>query len=168
MRSGFVARVDTRITERLGVRERGAKRVSAWAEPRFIALETIALALAPRLRMRDRTLLLGAPLLAGLIGHGLKRLFPRERPAKHRFTPQGNESFPSTHAAHSTALLLATARVARRHGAGRWVYVPASAIATVIGIERIRGAAHWPTDVLAGWLLGATAATCAIAATESR
>jgi membrane-associated phospholipid phosphatase len=168
MGSGFIARVDTRITETLGVRERGANRVSVWAEPRFIALEAIGLALFPRLRTRDRALLIGAPLLAGVVGHGLKKLFPRDRPAKHRFTPQGNESFPSTHAAHSAALLLATARVARRHGAGHWVYVPASAIATVIGIERIRGAAHWPTDVLAGWLLGAAAATCAMAATEGR
>ncbi|MBV9945841.1 MAG: phosphatase PAP2 family protein [Myxococcales bacterium] len=161
MKTGWIARTDERLAAIVGIRERGANRVSVLAEPRFIALEALGLALVPRLRPAERVAMLAAPLLAGLVGHAAKRLLPRDRPAKHRFEPKGDQSFPSTHAAHATALLLVAAAVGRRHGAGIWVYAAALGLAGVVGMERIRAAAHWPTDVLGGAALGMAAAGAA-------
>ncbi|HEX4445469.1 MAG TPA: phosphatase PAP2 family protein [Polyangiaceae bacterium] len=163
MDSGIIAAIDERLAVVAGVHEHSAKRISALVEPRFIALEALGLAMLPRLRPRERSMLIAAPLMAALGGHALKLLFPRERPDKTRFTPTGGQSFPSTHAANSMALLLAAARVTRAHGAGYWVYLAASGLGAVIGVARIRAAAHWPTDVLAGICLGTAAAGCAAA-----
>jgi membrane-associated phospholipid phosphatase len=166
MRTGAIACVDDRVLAFVGVGERGAKELSIPGEPRFVALEAIALGALPGLRPGERAMIVGAPLLAGAIGHALKRLFPRDRPSKTRFDPKGCESFPSTHVAHTTALLLAGAEVARRHGAGILPYAAAGAGALVIATARIRAAAHWPTDVLAGLVLGATAAAAAAIASR--
>jgi len=161
VRRGAARDLDASWTARIGVRERGSDRVSVFAEPRFVAGEAVALATLAPIRPRERLAVLLAPLVAGALGGALKRLVPRERPAKHRFDPKGGQSFPSTHAAGTTALGLVTASVARRHDAGAWCFAPALAVGALIGVERIRGAAHWPSDVLAGWLLGIVGATTA-------
>jgi membrane-associated phospholipid phosphatase len=165
---GLVATVDEWVVERIGIRARTSDRIAVIAEPRFVALEAIGLAALPGLRPRERVMLLVAPVLSGLVGHALKRAFPRERPSKTRFTPQGGESFPSTHAANGTALLLAAARVAAGHGMGGWVYAVAGTSAALIAVARIRGGAHWPTDVLAGTFIGVTAAASAAALAGDR
>lgn len=153
--------LDEAWTARVGVRERGIAQLSILAEPRSIAIETAALALLPGLHRRERGLLIGAPLLAGMVGHMLKRLVPRDRPTKSRFAPKGDESFPSTHAANATALALAAAHVARCHGKGNWTFAAAAAAAALVGVARIRVAAHWPSDVIGGALLGLASADAA-------
>jgi undecaprenyl-diphosphatase len=57
-------------------------------------------------------------------------------------------SFPSGHAARAFAGALAASRV---FPAGQVVWWP---LAVAIGISRIYVGAHWPSDVLAGALLG--------------
>jgi membrane-associated phospholipid phosphatase len=143
---------------RLGLAERSAIGVSYFAEPRIIAIETLAVALVAPLRVRERLAIVLAPALAGLAGACLKRWLPRERPNKARFAPSGDESFPSDHTALSAALALSAARAARGHGAGTWAYALAAGAAGLIGAERVRAAAHWPSDVLAGAILGTMAA----------
>jgi membrane-associated phospholipid phosphatase len=153
--------LDRRWAGRIGAGKGFADRLSYLAQPGMIVLETAAAALLPGLRRNERAAIISAPLLAGLVGHALKLLVPRDRPGLARFSPQGDQSFPSTHAAHATALALAGARAARRHGARPWVHAAAGAVIATIGLARIRASAHWPTDVLAGSLLGVAAAGAA-------
>jgi undecaprenyl-diphosphatase len=55
-----------------------------------------------------------------------------------------------------------------RHGAGRAVRHTAAAVAAVsvagVGLTRIWLGVHWATDVIGGWLLGATLVALAVAA----
>jgi undecaprenyl-diphosphatase len=156
--AGKTRQADERWVLYLGLGERSAADVSWFAEPRTVALETVALALLPRWRLRERWSIASAPLLAGLAGACLKLWLPRERPNKTRFAPTGDESFPSDHTALAAALVLSVAGAARAHGAGPWVYAVGAAAAALIGVERVRAAAHWPSDVLAGAVLGTMAA----------
>ena len=148
--------LDRHLVVPIGVKERGSARASYFAEPLRLLVEAgVIAALVPGLARRERAMLVAAPLTAVAAGEGLKWLVPRERPNKDRFTPQGGKSFPSTHAACATAFALAAAAVAHRHGAGgRWTYGAALVLGTWIGVERVRDAAHWPTDALAGIALG--------------
>lgn len=149
-------RLDRELVVHTGVKERGSARASYFAEPLRVVVEATAVAvLVPRLAPRERAMLVAAPLVAVAVGEVLKRLVPRERPNKDRFSPQGGKSFPSTHAACATAFALAGAAVARRHGVGgTWTYGAALALGAWIGVERVRDAAHWPSDALAGVALG--------------
>ncbi len=128
VRRGAFGRADSRWSARVGVPECDGHRLAPLAEPRSIALEALALA--------------------------LKELVPRARPAKHRFEPNGDQSFPSTHTANATALATALAAIGARRTRTLWPFLPSLAVGLALGKERIRGAAHWPTDVAAGLLLG--------------
>ena len=65
--------------------------------------------------------------------------------------PPGDASFPSGH----TAASFAAAFALRQSGSRLWK--PAMALAAVIALSRLYLYVHWPTDVLAGALLGAAA-----------
>jgi membrane-associated phospholipid phosphatase len=146
---------------RVGTGQGGGDHLSRLAQPRNGLFETLLIASLPRLRLQQRAEILAAPVLAGLLGHALKLLVPRERPGKARFSPEGDQSFPSTHAAHAAALSFAVARVARDHGSGRWTPAAAAAVTCLIALARLRASAHWPTDVAAGALAGIAAAQVA-------
>ena len=60
-------------------------------------------------------------------------------------------SFPSGHSTNAATMFGSLAVNLRR----RWVTVIAIIIAVLTGLSRIVVGAHYPTDVLAGWLLGA-------------
>jgi len=64
----------------------------------------------------------------------------------------GETSFglPSGHAMNSTVFFGALGREIRQ----KWAYWAAGVLAFLVGLSRIYLAAHFPTDVLAGWLLG--------------
>jgi membrane-associated phospholipid phosphatase len=92
------------------------------------------------------------PLLWGLM-HGLL-LAPRPTDAFVLVTSNG---FPSGHTSNATAAgLVAVLLVWPRAGrVGRAVTVAAAAaVAVFIGLTRVALLAHWPADVLGGWLLG--------------
>lgn len=86
------------------------------------------------------------------LGH---RLIPHSRPLDGFVQVQTN-SFPSGHTSNAAAaalvvVLLTWPRLRRR---GRLVTVlAAAAFALVIGVTRVALLAHWPADVLGGWLL---------------
>lgn len=81
-----------------------------------------------------------------LVVEGLKRATFRARPdGEHR---RSNASFPSSHAANAFAVAAVIARRWRRSG------VVALLLAAVVGWSRLYLNRHWPSDVLAGAVLG--------------
>lgn len=103
-----------------------------------------------------------------------KQLVGRVRPdLAVRLVSDSEASFPSGHAADSTALFVAfgvvVAAVLFRRPLARVVTVAVALIASaMVGLSRLVLAAHWPTDVIAGWavglLIGVTISTIAVLA----
>ena len=93
---------------------------------------------------------------------GIKELVARARPpASSAFVDAAGHAFPSAHAASSVALygLLAVFLVRRVHGRARAAAIAVTAAGLgVIGLTRIYLGAHYPSDVVAGWLVGALVA----------
>ncbi|PXW28003.1 UNVERIFIED_CONTAM: undecaprenyl-diphosphatase [Williamsia faeni] len=119
---------------------------------------TVAFAIGRKWRL---ALFVGLGSAAGsLLMVFLKELFGRERPPMpERMIDLSSHSFPSGHAMCSTivyglvavALYQASSWV-RSHV---WVLLFAPLLALSIGISRVYLGAHWMTDVVAGWILGA-------------
>ena len=111
---------------------------------------------------RWRAVLLLAVSLPGglLLNSALKHGFDRPRPELvARLAEVQTASFPSGHAMLSAigfltlgALLAAGAR-RRRHRA--YILTAAVLLTLLVGGSRVWLGVHWPTDVLAGWCLGA-------------
>ena len=95
-----------------------------------------------------------------LLSSGLKGLFDRPRPD---LVPHAVEvytmSFPSGHATLSAVTYLTLgALLARVHPQRRvraYLLGVAVLLAVLIGASRVYLGVHWPTDVLAGWCVGA-------------
>ena len=95
-----------------------------------------------------------------LLSSGLKGLFDRPRPD---LVPHAVEvytmSFPSGHATLSAVTYLTLgallARVQPRRRVKAYLLSVAVLLAVLIGASRVYLGVHWPTDVLAGWCVGA-------------
>ena len=155
------SRLDGRWSTRIGNGKPLALDLSHASSPKVGFFEALVVSALPGLRRPERAATLAAPLLAGLLGHALKRLVPRRRPGWAGWSANGRQSFPSTHTAHAASLAFIGARVARRHGAGVWADAAAAGIVALVALARLRAKAHWPTDVLAGALLGIASARAA-------
>lgn len=98
-----------------------------------------------------------------ILSTALKALFDRPRPDLPALTQVFTSSFPSGHATVSAVVfltigvLLAEASDRRRL---RLFYLGVAVFLTlVVGLSRIYLGVHYPTDVIAGWLLGSAWAT---------
>jgi undecaprenyl-diphosphatase len=104
-----------------------------------------------------------AVAVAAVVSTVVKLLAGRARPpASGWLTPDASgNSFPSGHTTVATAgyLGLAVGAAALLHStAARAVTIAAGAVmAVVIGWTRVELGVHWPTDVLAGWIVGVAA-----------
>lgn len=91
----------------------------------------------------------------------IKLLTDRARPPAALATEHfGGLAFPSGHATQATAvfgmLAVVFASVASTWRTKVIVWAAAVLMALVVGVSRLYLGAHWLTDVLGGWALGAT------------
>jgi membrane-associated phospholipid phosphatase len=100
---------------------------------------------------------LGLGLSTWALIEGIKPLVARARPDLWpRIIPEADFSFPSGHALASATLfpLLAWSVARARPDRARQAYALAIALALFVSFGRLYLGVHWPTDVLAGWLIG--------------
>jgi undecaprenyl-diphosphatase len=105
-----------------------------------------------------------------------KRIVSRERPdivsTAGNYTKPESASFPSGHAscsmAFALALLLAMKRIQTPFKWQLLAWPLLVGFGIGIGITRLYLGVHWPTDIIAGWALGAACALGAFFLTETR
>jgi undecaprenyl-diphosphatase len=108
----------------------------------------------------DTLVLLASVLGATMLSESLKFGYSRPRPdlVAHAVETLGS-SFPSGHATLSAATYLTIgallAHAQERPGVKSYIHVTAILLALLIGVSRVYLGVHWPTDVLAGWCVGA-------------
>ncbi|MDO9432517.1 MAG: phosphatase PAP2 family protein [Pseudomonadota bacterium] len=117
-------------------------------------------------RRREALIFAGTVILAYASSEVLKAFYDRDRPM---LVAHGSivysQSFPSGHstAAAATFLTLATvlASFESRRRTKALIYALAITAMIAVGVSRVYLGVHWPTDVLAGWALGASWALAA-------
>lgn len=128
-----------------------------------VLILVVAAAVAYLLLMRKPTsaaLVLCSTGTGALLSEGLKLGFSRPRPdlVAHLAEVQ-SASFPSGHAMLSAVTYLTLgallARIQTRREAKIFVLTCALVLTVMVGLSRVYLGVHWPTDVLAGWSLGA-------------
>lgn len=115
---------------------------------------------------REAVAWIGTGLTTVVVIEVLKALVMRPRPALWpRLVLQGGSSFPSGHAIASAAFYPLLAWLLTRRHPRLLPAALAAAVATAlfVGLGRLYLGLHWPTDVLAGWILGAAQALTVIA-----
>lgn len=121
----------------------------------------VAIGMLLILRKRLSALLLVVGLAGGVgLSEGLKALFERERPpAVYQAVETLNASFPSGHALLSTVFYLSVAvmmtRAFPRKRLKAYVLGVGMVFALMVGLTRVYLGAHWASDVMAGWCVGA-------------
>jgi undecaprenyl-diphosphatase len=151
--------------------ELAMRDVTALGSTSVLALVTLAaLGYLVILRRWGTALMLACAVAGGLAAsHALKLLIERPRPD---LVPHGvpvlTLSFPSGHATMSAVVyltlgaLLASLQPSRR--AAVYLLAVAVLLTVLVGFSRVYLGVHWPSDVLAGWALGAAwAAACLLA-----
>ena len=128
----------------------------------FIWLFTIAVAGFCALTRRWRVMIvfLSAIVGASVLDALLKLSFHRARPEiVPHLTMVDNASFPSGHAMISAATYLTVgamlARAQRSGGVRIYLLTIFIAVTILIGLSRLYLGVHWPSDVFAGWSVGA-------------
>lgn len=120
--------------------------------------------------MRSAALLVAISVLGGtLLSTALKIGYDRPRPDLTHMTHQFTASFPSGHAMLSAVTFLTLgallARLAPTRNLRIFSICAALFLTLIVGISRLYLGVHFPSDVLAGWCLGAAwALLCSSAA----
>jgi len=126
-------------------------------------LVTVALGLAVWLgvghRRREALLVAGTTLGALILSPVLKDIIERVRPGDEHLVLVNSWAYPSGHSLTSTAVIgvLTTLAASRAPSRAARAAVAAAGVCLVVavGVSRVYLGVHWPTDVLAGWLIGA-------------
>ena len=114
--------------------------------------------------VRTAVFVIVAVSIGASLGSWLKTIFLRPRPdVVPHLVDVSNTSFPSGHAMNSAIVFLTLATLIARTQPDRPVriYIQGAAIvlSLLIGVSRIYLGVHWPSDVVAGWCVGALWAT---------
>ncbi len=126
----------------------------------FLMTAAVAVFMLLTGRRRTAQLVVVSIVTGALLNTGLKLAFARPRPdlVPHDVAVY-TLSFPSGHALLSATVYLTLAALLARTQPGLRVKVFVIAVAVtltlLIGVSRVYLGVHWPTDVLAGWTLGA-------------
>lgn len=137
-----------------------ARGLSAVGEPTVIAPLTLLVTLLLLARRHWR----GAATFAVDVGGAavldlvLKHVFARPRPTLFpHLVPETTFSFPSGHAVGDLAFYLALALLLRDTPSRRWSWLGLVGVvlALLIGASRPYLQVHYPSDIVAGWALGA-------------
>ena len=126
----------------------------------FFGGESVYIALLPLLYWcidEKKGVRIGAAILiSAWINISLKFLFNQPRPFFEAYDPslgiitERLGGLPSGHAQNTLVLFIIIASWIKK----KWAYICASAFCLLIGFSRIYLGVHFPTDVLAGWILG--------------
>ena len=117
-------------------------------------------------RFRALVFVLAATIGGLVVSQFLKSLFDRPRPAIVPHLSQAmSSSFPSGHSMMSAVVYLTLGTllgtVVRGRKVQAYFLVVALLLSGLVGISRVYMGVHYPTDVLAGWMMGlAWAALC--------
>lgn len=129
--------------------------------PRSLIAAGFVMMLMLRRMLRPASYILYVALgIAALNAWALKPLLARARPdiIDHLIVVEPSFSLPSGHAANSAAVYASIALIASvlwwRKRQRRMIWSGAWALIFLIGLSRIWLGVHWPSDVIAGWLLG--------------
>jgi undecaprenyl-diphosphatase len=149
--------------------EDAARDVTALGSFVVLAFLVIVVAVHLMLAGRPRTgwFVVGAATGGLIISTILKNVFDRPRPDLTGITRVYTASFPSGHATSSAVVyltigaLLAATVTRRSH---KVFYLGVAVFLTlIVGVSRVYLGVHYPSDVLAGWLIGAGwAMTCVL------
>ncbi len=130
---------------------------------RAIWLALAALFLVWKKELRTAAVLVVLPVLAGVTSDLLKVIFGRARPdLVSQLDHASSMSMPSGHATGAMAIFLTIALLVPV-GSAKLRILIALTLALLVGLSRPMLGVHWPTDVLAGWLLGLGYALLALA-----
>ncbi len=141
--------------------EEAARDVTALGSFTVLGFVVFVVAVSLMLAGRARTgwFLAGAAASGAIISTVLKALIDRPRPDLTGLTRVFTASFPSGHATSSAVVyltigaLLAATATRRREQVFYWAV--AVFLVMIVGLSRIYLGVHYPSDVLAGWLIGA-------------
>ena len=112
--------------------------------------------------LRHAAVMVAASVVSGgMLSNSLKVLFSRARP---EFMPHEmvvyTASFPSGHTTLSAVVYLTLgALLCRTQGSAAvktYILCCAAFLTGIVGFSRVYLGVHWPTDVIAGWLVGGT------------
>jgi undecaprenyl-diphosphatase len=142
--------------------EEAVRDITALGGTTVVTLVTVVSVLAFLFhgKRRHALVMAAAVVLAWVSSEATKSFYARPRP---ELVPHGvyvySGSFPSGHStlAAATYLTLAmlVASLETRRRTKALAYGLAAALLTAVGFSRVYLGVHWPTDVLAGWCLGA-------------
>lgn len=158
-------RVDGAIDDPVGPRwlEGVARDLTALGSVAVTVLATLASALYLALRRKHRALAFTLVTVIGgvVLSTVLKQGFDRPRPdlVSHGVLVH-TASFPSGHAMMSAVVYMTLAALlARLHENVRvklFLLGWGMLLSALVGVSRVYLGVHWPTDVVAGWAVGAT------------
>jgi membrane-associated phospholipid phosphatase len=109
----------------------------------------------PRAKTTALDSIAASAIASGIVTNSFKYVIGRGRPTDghgaYNFRPfSGQDSFSSGHTTEAFAL----ASVISEHYDSLWVQVPAYGLASAVGYARLNNNRHWPSDVLAGAVIG--------------
>lgn len=135
--------------------------LTALGGPTVLSLVILAVTgyLVLQQRYRTAIFIFASAATGELLSEGLKRTFLRARPAiVPHLRDVFDSSFPSGHAMQSAIVYLTLGAVLMRIAEGRltkiYCFGMALLLTFLVGVSRLYLGVHYPTDVIAGWIVG--------------